>query len=274
MTFLADQHVHSDLSGDCSVPMREMARAAVKKGVDCLCFTDHCDLEDYQTGAYDPDCFDGAGRREAYENALFSVGGDIEILLGLELGESAHRPEKTAEILACGGFDLIIGSIHNLRGDVDFYTRHSRNLFISKEQCMKLLERYVKEHLELARFGGFDVIAHIGYPLRYMKDAGFDLTLDGFRDEFAEIFRLLAGSGRGIEVNTAGVRRGMGEVAPSPELIRLFRDCGGQIVTIGSDAHTREDIAADFSWGVDALKDAGFTHYTVFRGRKPEFYEL
>ena len=110
-----DQHLHSDISDDCRVPMAEMALAAAKLGLDGVTFTDHCDIEHYETGEIDPGCYDGPARRAVYEDAKERAEGRIEVLFGIEIGSANHHPDVAAEICA-DGFDLVIASVHNVAG--------------------------------------------------------------------------------------------------------------------------------------------------------------
>ena len=261
-----DQHVHSALSNDCEVPMEEMALAASRAGLSSVTFTDHCDIENYETGEVDPDCYDAEAVREAYERACAWAGGETEILLGVEIGSANHRPEKAREV-ASNALDLVIGSVHNLLGLPDFYTLGARGQLEDRAENEKLLERYAAEHFELVSLGGFDVLGHIGYPLRYMKKSG--LTLEPYRGVFEKTFRIMAEKGIALELNTSCIRYGT-EWTPTPWLLRLYREVGGELVTLGSDAHEPQYIALGFAEGAELLRSAGFRYITRFRQRRPE----
>ena len=86
-----------------------------------------------------------------------------------------------------------------------------------------------------------------------------------------EILRKLVSLGKGIELNTGGFKYGLGHPHPTEEIIRRYRELGGEIITVGADAHKPEHVAFDFAKVPSILKEAGFTHYTVFKNRKPEF---
>ncbi len=259
-----DQHVHSALSNDCEIPMEEMALAAARAGLSSVTFTDHCDIENYETGEVDPDCYDAGAVREAYARAL--AGAETEVLLGVEIGSANHRPEKAREV-ASNALDLVIGSVHNLLGLPDFYTLGARGLLDDRAENEKLLERYAMEHLELVSLGGFDVLGHIGYPIRYMKKS--DVSLLPYRDVFEKTFRIMAEKGIALELNTSCIRYGM-EWTPAPWLLSLYKEAGGELVTLGSDAHEPQYIALGFKKGAELLRSAGFRYLTRFRQRRPE----
>ena len=267
--FLADMHTHSECSNDGSYPMRDMLAAADRAGIDALCITDHCDIEKYDTGLFDPDCFDWERVLLEYENAL-STDSHVNLLLGIELSSAARYPEFARGVTGGLPLDFIIGSVHNLKGCVDFYCLK----YETEEQCFALLERYVDEHFELLRLCDFDVFGHIGYPLRYMKAQGFDVSLSPFGERLSALFKELADTGRGIEINTSGLRGSPGCTMPELSLLRMFRECGGEIVTIGSDAHEPEHVGCGVRDAQALLLDAGFRYQCVFKNRKAEFIKL
>ena len=267
-----DQHLHSDISDDCETPMAEMALAAADLGLAGVTFTDHCDIEHYETGLTDPDCYDGPARRAVYEDARDKAKGKIEVLCGIEIGSANHHPDTAARI-AADGFDLVIASVHNLAGLPDFYSLGRGGKLTDREEDVRLLERYALEHLELVKQGGFDVVGHIGYPLRYTEPDQPGLTLEPFRDVLAETLRVMIEKGIALELNTSSFRFGMA-CTPEPWLLRLYADLGGEFVTLGSDSHEPMLIGNGFDEGADMLRTFGFKNITRFINRKPEFVGL
>lgn len=255
--------------------MKEMALAALSRGMEHICFTDHCDLEHYETGAYDPLCLDKDRLLASFEEAFSACADKISLCLGIELGGGGHMPDRANEILACLKPDFVIGSVHNLAGMPDFYMYgRNKGQFENGEQCAALLGQYVGELFDLTELSDFDVLGHIGYPLRYIKREGFDLDLRGFTAELRSLFRLLREKGRGIEVNTAGWRNEYKKLMPSPEILKLYKEESGEIITLGSDAHDTQSAGAGIKEACELLKQTGFRYFTVFRGREPEFIKL
>lgn len=273
---LCDYHVHSLCSFDGESGMTEIALAAAKAGLDEICFTDHADLDD-EDGKFNPLAWRGEEYFSAFEEARRAAGGKISLRLGLELGEGNHYPEKAREIAATVP-DFIIGSVHNLRGTADFWRGRAggedKEMFKTRERCESLLECYVSELEETERLGEFDVIGHIGYPLRYMRAFYPDITLEGQTERLAELFRRLIRAGKGIEVNTSGLRGELGETMPAPWLIRLYRDLGGEIITIGSDAHSAKDTGKGIKDAKNLIRGIGFTRFCVYNRRKENFVNL
>lgn len=275
MNFLTDNHIHSVCSPDAFNTMSEMALASYEKGVRKLCFTDHCELDDHTTGLPDPNCYSFRQRMlNMYEDALRAVPGDMELFLGLELGEGNHDPQGMKEIVADERLDFVLGSLHNVRGHADFFELDYSGLSF----CREVLDIYMDELIELSRIGNFDVMAHVGYPVRYMRKKGVaqaEMSLRTHGDGMKTLFRNLVEQGRGIEINCSGLRnKYVNETIPSPELVRLYKEQGGEIITLGSDAHRTADAAFGLREGMDLLRETGFRYVTVFRGRKPEFIKL
>jgi histidinol-phosphatase (PHP family) len=194
----------------------------------------------------------------------------LKIQLGLELGEGNHHPEAAKKVYGTPGTDFIIGSVHALRGLPDFYLMEYK----SEEHCAELNRKYLEEYLELSRLGTFDVLGHVGYTSRYMFNAGFKTSLLPFMDMVEELFKIVIAAGKGIEVNTAGLRNPVGEFAPVPEILALYRRLGGEILTVGSDAHYPEHAGNGVREAYELIRQCGFKYISVFRQHKPEFVKL
>ena len=269
--FLADSHMHSLCSLDAHHSMAELAEAAVQRGLSVITITDHVDLDHFRTGRLDGYSFDiWPDMLEDFLEANLLWGDQIELRLGLELGEAIHHPWFAGKISRTPGLDYIIGSLHNLQGMPDFYCIE----YTSRAFCLDLIDRYLQEHLELAASPDIDVIGHIGYTRRYMKRAGFDIGYDEYTDALREIFQTAMRNGVGLELNTSGLRQGLEATIPTFRQIRLYRELGGEIVTVGSDAHFPRDVGADIAESYEMLREAGFRYVSVFRNRKPDFIKL
>ena len=271
---LTDFHIHSTCSTDAHDTMKDMAQASFERGVSLLCFTDHVDLDDYRTGKPDNNCFDVWPKiRRQHAEAVLSAPEGLEILCGIELGQSNHDAERAARIVETEGLDFVLGSLHNLRNTPDFSVLR----YISMVDCKRYLNLYVAELLELSELTCFDVMAHIGYTRRYMLRDGFDLqlTMQNHGDELSDIFRRLIANGKGIEINCSGLRSvGINDSIPGLSILKRYRELGGDIITVGSDAHRTADASVGNDQGMDILRKAGFEYYTVFRQRKPEYIKL
>lgn len=265
-----DQHMHCQSSPDSHTPLREMAAAARDRGMSAVCFTDHIDMDFGDLGDL---------RWETRKDILRAAWADVRengvegitVRCGIELGEANHDPDAAAEAALEPGLDFVLGSLHNLRGKPDFFEYP----YVSEEQCERLNREYLAELLELTAFPHFDVMAHIGYTSRYMHRDGFaaEITAEAYRDELAAVYEALIAQGRGIEINVSGLRRGHTSY-PNASALALYRDLGGEIITLGSDAHDAQDASVGIREGAELLRSLGFRYYTVFEKRKPTFLSL
>ncbi|MGN0640440.1 MAG: histidinol-phosphatase HisJ family protein [Oscillospiraceae bacterium] len=261
---LSDFHTHSTFSTDGTDKLVEMANSAVEKGLKTICFTEHNDF-DYPGGEFLLDT-------EAYRNELLRVreqlSGKIEVLFGVELGLMKHLGERLREYLDGRGFDFVIGSSHLIDGKDPYFPEYFAELG-QKNGVLRYFESIVEN---IGAFSDFDVHGHLDYAVRYSPEKSYNPV--DYREIIDEILRKIVSLGKGIEINTAGLRKGLSHANPHPFILKRYRELGGEIITVGSDAHNTADIAADFDLAESFLKDAGFEFYTVFRQRKPHFVKL
>ncbi len=269
--FLTDFHVHSDVSMDCSTPMEDMVRAEAACGIEKMCFTNHCDMIRWDDFSFNPRCLEIVPESIEKLSALREKPLPLKVGLGLELAEAHHHPELACRIAASEELDFVIGSLHILPGLGDLYFLD----YSSPEMCERIFGLYLTELEKVAAMDFYDVLAHIGYGRRYMWRQGVDaaLTLDRFGDRVEALLRTVIDKGRGIEINCSGIRDGCGPF-PSPEILKLYRALGGEIITVGSDAHTVKNAAKCVREGYEVLRSCGFEYVSVFDRRKPTFIKL
>lgn len=257
----ADFHTHSSFSSDSDEPLQLMAQAAIDKGLKTLCVTEHMDF-DYPGGEFLLDT-------DSYRAELLRVKelfkGRLEILFGVELGLMDYLAPKLYEYADRYDFDFIIGSSHLVDGKdpyyPDYFNEHSDHVGIL---------RYFESILaNIKAFDNYDVYGHLDYIVRYSHSKVY--APKDYRELLDEILHELIQRGKGIELNTAGLAYGLGWAHPHPEVLKRYRELGGEIITVGSDAHDRSRVAYDFEKASDILKASGFKYYTVFQNRKPVF---
>ena len=268
---LNDLHTHTILSMDGHVPLSEMAAAAVEQDLTTLAVTDHCDLLDSDGKRFLTYDWTDSLAQFAQTEPLFR--DKLELLLGIELGSATVSPDHSRAIIAGAGegLDLVIGSVHNFReelGGRDFYFTH----FDSLATCHAALEDYLTGMEELVALPDcYDILGHIIYPLRYMHRDGNDVDiLPRYRDRLAEILKTVIQTGHSIEVNTC---RGK-NVEDWRDILLLYRDLGGTLVTTGSDAHWPGGVGKGVSEAIALLQACGFTCQTVYRRRQPNLIKF
>lgn len=261
-----DSHTHSLCSDDGRDSVVSLCELAIKRGLAGIAVTDHCDID------LGREACESAIRCLASEvaEARERFGGMIELSMGIELGEAHHNPQLALEMAYSERFDFIIGALHRLRGEEDFYF-----IDYGRSDLPSLLCRYYDELIEMAELGYFDVMAHIGYQIRYMDERAKKIAREmDFSDRIEELLKILADSCKGIEVNTTSMKMGEEGIFPTPEVLRMFREAGGVAVTTGSDAHLAERVGYGIAEAEARLLDAGFERVYFYKGRMPVGYNI
>ncbi len=260
----ADVHTHSSFSSDSDEPLRNIALSALNKGLKTLCVTEHQDFDYPTAGEFMLDV-------PSYREELLRVRGEfsdkLEILFGVELGLLSYLPDTLREFAKSADFDFIIGSSHQIDGFDPYYPE-----YFEKMGGRNGIVHFFDEMLASVRaFNDFDVLGHLDYIVRYSPEKSY-APLD-FREVLDEILKVLVSNGIGIEINSKGVSE-LGYPHPHPFVLSRYRELGGEIVTVGSDAHEGARVAAYFDRAEAALRAAGFEYYAIFRERKPQFVRL
>lgn len=256
-----DYHMHS-ISPDANMPMKKMCEGALKKGIQEVVFTDHYEFYEHGNGkGYFKESYLERYFKEAQEcEEMFA--GRLTIKRGMEFGQLHLGGQKAQEIIDRYPFDYIIGSLHKI-GDIDL-----EKFEITQENAHEIAKKYYENLLEVSEVGEFDCLGHLDYCKRHLRGAGFP----DFYEEFVPIVRQILENvikrGKGIEVNSSGLRQPQRELTPAYRTLNLYRELGGTIVTVGSDAHKPEDIGAGFDVAERELKKAGFHALAVFKNRK------
>lgn len=270
--YLCDIHTHTLISPDSETPLAAMAQAAIDAGLNELCVTDHHDLLDWD-GTFLPH-FNWEGAKEQYRAVCDQFGDRLTLRLGVELGSTPYDPAAARQSLAEGGsnVDFVLGSLHNwigLRDNRDLYFIN----YTDMEMCRQAMDNYLDSCWALVSQypDCYDSLAHISYPLRYMRRDGHDVSIHSYEEQVRAILTRVAETGHAMEVNTWKGASLEEEWAP---LLRWFRECGGKYVTLGSDAHSPDALGKGIREMTALLKASGFDHVTTYRRRDPILHEL
>jgi histidinol-phosphatase (PHP family) len=123
-------------------------------------------------------------------------------------------------------------------------------------------------------FKSYNVYGHLDYILRYGRTKAEHFRISDYRDLFKEIFKTIVYDGKGIEINTAGLYHGLDFPHPHTDILRLYKEAGGEIITIGSDAHKVNFVGYGFDKAKETLQNHGFKYYCTFKNMKPEFIAI
>jgi histidinol-phosphatase (PHP family) len=269
---IADYHVHSDFSSDSKAPMEQMIERALQLGLKRLCFTDHMDY-DYPNVSdlsfvFDPDAYVTklSELKEHYRE-------QIELLTGVELGLQPHLSERLTGLINNHSFDFIIGSSHLVDHTDPYYPQYWEHR--TKEEGIR---DYFKSIIANCKsYQGFHVYGHIDYIIRYVPGQPGqipDYSYADYADLLEEVLKTIISYGKGIELNTAGLKYGLGYAHPKAEVLKRYRELGGELITVGSDAHKPEHLCYDFHLVPDFLKSLGFHYYATFKQGKPEYEKI
>lgn len=266
-----DAHTHSRFSFDAekTVTVEAMCRAALEKGITHLAITDHYDIGAVLDGIYS---YDAYAAKAAIEHAQDKFEGQLTLSYGIELGSATAYPDEAETFLDKMRFESVVGSIHYMSGYEDFCDWDMRSL--SDEDFSAAWFCYLAELTRLCELGMIDVLAHLTYPLRYYMLAGRTLNLTPSMDAIAELLRKVIDQGILLEVNTSGYRCKMGGPMPDAQILALYKDLGGRLLSVGSDAHRPEDIAADYDRTEQLLSSLGFGEIAFKRNKLIEIHRI
>ena len=137
------------------------------------------------------------------------------------------------------------------------------------------MEKYFNETYKLCKWGKFDVLGHLTYTLRYIEgDNGIKVDMKPYEEIIRESLKLIIQNGKGIEINTSGLRQKYGKTFPDYEWVKIYRELGGEILSLGSDSHCPEDIGKGIADGAEIALQAGFEYLCYFKERKPNFIKI
>lgn len=276
-----DCHTHTQYSMDSEADIIGMIERARKLNLAAYAVTDHCECSCWYPKEHyeNTELFDYFNYKDDFEASLSAVTklkeqySGFNLLCGTELGQPLAAVDIAEKAVSDPRLDFVIASIHQITGEQDFY--YINYYRMTEDEINKLLEGYFTEIYALCKWGKFDVLGHLTYCLRYMKIRnGITPNLKIFDELIAESLRTLAQNGKGIEINTSGIRQGFGTTFPSLKYVKLFRELGGKIISIGSDAHKIKDLGTNISDGISIAKAAGFTEICYFKKRQPNFIKI
>jgi len=264
----SDMHMHSLFSHDSKSEPEEMIQGAIRKGLEIMCFTDHYDKDDMDWGQ--EDIFDV----EEYFKVLVPLRekyrGQIDVRIGVELGMQPYLAPFYTEFVKKYPFEFVIGSVHSIRK-----TDIAAGKIFEGRTDEQAYHMIMEEMLEdVKSYDNFDTLGHLDYMSRYGREAKGGYCYEEYADIIDEILRVLVTKGKGLELNTSGFKYGLPYAHPRVEVLKRYRELGGEIITVGADGHKPEHIAYDFHKVKDILTSCGFTYYAEFRERKPIFKRL
>jgi len=262
-----DSHIHSNHSFDSEQTLAELCQEAIEKGIRGITITDHVmtrrfdelhTLEGFQTLFPDAE-------------ATRAIYGDrVKLLCGVEFSEMLDDPAKYDLILSLGEYDAVLGSVHYVGDGNAAYAKIDFSSY-SGQELMDYLTRYFADVKKILEYANFDVLCHLTCPLRYMVGRyNCSINWRPFTSEIREILKIVVEKGIALEINTAGYTDEEGyHHLPDAEILRMYYDLGGRLLTLGSDSHRNRAVGRGFAEAKEMLKSIGFEYYCYFEKRKP-----
>lgn len=258
---LCDSHIHCAFSSDSSTNPVEIIEKSISLGLSKIWFTDHCDI-DYPDHE-DLFLLDFPNYFETLSKLQKEYHSQIQIFIGVEMGLQPHLMSRIQTYVDSYPFDFVIGSTHTVgRKDPAFPS------FYQDRPIEEGLHSYFQEILHnLSSTDCYDTCAHLDYAVRYLPRKDEDFVLDHFMPEIDSILQYLIKQDKSLEVNTGGFRCGLNRTNPGREILQRYYELGGINLTLGSDAHTPEYLAANFEEVISTLTTIGFDHYCIYENR-------
>ena len=300
---ICDCHLHTCFSGDSETPVRDQLDRAIALGMQAVCITDHHDWDAPNEKGEMDDRFllDFPRYIPALREIREEYRGKIDMGIGVELGLQLHARQDTENVMKLYGdaFDFIIGSIHF----VDHYDVYYPQWFAMDVSESRSDERYIhasrhipsREEAEavtpekeaaryrhffevtlkrLEAYDCFDTLGHLDFVVRYGPNRNQFYDFKTYGDIISAILELLIRKDKALEVNTGGFKYGLGHPNPCEDVLKRYRELGGRLLTVGSDAHVPGFIGYEFDRTAELLKEIGFREYALYRKRVPVMLPL
>lgn len=260
---LADYHMHTSFSDDSSYPMRDCIERAIALGFNEICFTEHIDY-----GCSTAFCCDCDTYLKTVREYQKIYDGKITLKFGIEFGAQAHHKNYFQNIFDRYPFDFVLLSFHQVE---------DKELWNNDFQDGKTQEEYNRIYFDemyktAETLDCFSVLAHMDLMRRYDKHGEY--PFEKSREQIEQILKLVIEKGKGIEVNTSSFRYQLNDLMPATPILKLYRELGGEIITIGSDSHREVQVGANVIQVREILKSLGYKYFTTFDSMKPSFQSL
>ena len=264
---MIDYHLHSLFSKDGKEKMYDMCHAAKQAGMKYIAITDHLDYDDLLPVNWEIKDITGPEGYLATVNRMRDEFPMLDITLGVEAGYTPSGQKTVIEKIGLIKPDFVIGSLHFIDG-LDVYD----GIFFEGKTKQQAYGYYFEKLLEsikpLSEYS--NIIGHLTYISK-----GPHIPYENIRVEYPEhkeiideILKEIISLGMGIEINTSGLFKKVGQMLPHFEIVKRYKELGGETLCVGSDAHLTQYVGYGINEAYAAAKEAGFGYITIFPGGK------
>lgn len=270
---LCDYHVHSEFSSDSNAALIDIIETAIALGLPQICITDHHDIGFIVQEPGGPDFqLDTDAYLPALKQLQEQYKDRIDLRLGVELGLMSHVADEVRNYVASyPEYDFIIGSSHLVHGLDPYYPAY----YQGKTETQAIHEYFESILENVSVIDDYCVYGHLDYIVRYCPSGESAFHFSDHKELFEAIFKIIIENGKGIEINTGSLYKNMSYAHPHIDILKFYRQMGGEIITVGSDAHDPKYLCYGFEDIVrQLLLSLGYKYYCTYKNKKPEFHLL
>lgn len=259
----SDYHMHSDLSNDSTYPTEDLVKQAIALGIQEICLTEHSDYGTMGDYVVDYEAYYAEYKRlkEKYKD-------QIVIKFGCEFGVQKHTIVKYEKDFKKYDFDFIILSNHQV-DDLEFWTQQFQKGKTQEEYNLGYYQAILDV---IEQYDNYSVLGHLDMIKRYDQQGTY--PDENAKEILTKILQHVIKNKKGIEINTSSVRYELPDLTPSRYILKLYKELGGEILTIGSDTHEEEHVGFYIEEVKGELKKLGFTKFCTFDKMQPIFHDL
>lgn len=265
--FIADYHLHTDYSIDSNCSIKERLKWASENDLEEICLTDH--IDSFLADSYSFIDYNKYKNEVQEENKL--LNSNIKIKYGIEIGLFPHMKNEANTYINSLDLDFVIGSTHSVHKQ-DLYAY--KDFFNTRDKKDAYNDYFEQVLLNIKTIDNFDVHGHLDFVYRYSGYPNPDLNYIDHKEIIDLVLKTLIEKGKGIEINLSGPRYGSKSFYPSYDIVKAYKQLGGEIITLGSDTHAKEYVKGLILQAQDQLKDIGYDYVTTFEKRKPIFTKI
>ncbi len=263
-----DTHIHTNNSPDSKQSIDTVCTTAIEKGMNAISICDHAEVSLFHMDNFHKLI---ANSIKDVKMAQEKYGDRIKILQGIEISEFFWDEAKLPGFLSLADYDIILGSVHRV-DCIEHNDSYSRVVMsdTSEENLHLFLRTYFNDMIQMIKNYDFDVLSHLTVPLRYINGKfGRGVEILMYEEMIETILRMIIEKGIALEINTSGLGTPIDCCFPDKKIVKRYKELGGKLVTIGSDAHTPDRIGYGFDRAKQMLKNTCFDGYYYYEKRKP-----